>query len=413
MRMLCSLMLLFHFVSPAKSQVKEYVLNNTTAIRSADFNDTAYDDLLPVANAIGDKRVVMLGELFHGDGEAFRLKSRLVRFLHERMGFRVIVFESDFFSLYHGWEAYKKKEISFDSLLYLSIFPVWTQCEQMHELFRYIDQHQLRICGMDNRGLSGYGMRYLRRAVDSFLQQSNIPFVQHPDYGYFLSAVGKSYSILYGRNRPALDSMLTLLPIVINQIPEDGFYSHVLKGLLLNYQLSLHYQYSDEYKKKPKDHPLHDHQLAENLKWLVSDKFSDQKIIVWAHNAHVEKGAADRTYNSMGHLFTKDPRLAEQTYIIGLTCYEGSGALTIRDTKEAVTKPGRNSIESWMHQKGHPYSFIDLGSFNRQDKGESFYMKTYINTQKKLPWNRFYDGVIYVREAKPCEKRAYTTRGVQ
>lgn len=82
----------------ATSQIREYISNHVSSINSAEFNDTNYSDLAPLMKAIGDKRVVMLGELFHGDGETMKLKSRVVRFLHEKMNFNVIVFESDFFA---------------------------------------------------------------------------------------------------------------------------------------------------------------------------------------------------------------------------------------------------------------------------------------------------------------------------
>lgn len=38
-----------------------------------------------IKKAIGKSRVVMLGELTHGDGIAFQLKTAFVKFLHEEM----------------------------------------------------------------------------------------------------------------------------------------------------------------------------------------------------------------------------------------------------------------------------------------------------------------------------------------
>ncbi len=386
--------LLFMFLfKPCFGQVKEYIIKNTVPLINEDFSS--------IAKAIGNKRIVMLGELYHGDGEELKLKSRLVRYLHEQMGFKVLIFESDFFSLNHGWEAFKKKEISLDSLIYLSVFPIWTQCMQLNDLFQYITSKDLKVSGFDNRGISGYGMRHLRKSIDMFLRAQQIPFTQHPSYNYFIKAIGSTTAVLNGNNREALDSLLKLMPIVIEQV-SDPFYLHVLKGLLINYELALHHRYN----KERKDHPLHDFQLAENLKWLVSDKYAHEKIIVWAHNSHVERGPLEnvthRGYNSMGFYFTQDSLLAAQTYIIGLTCYEGSGGLSINHVTEKVTKPQKKSIESWVHSKGYPFAFTDLTHLQETD---AFYMKTYINTASELPWKQFYDGILYVQEAKPCEKK--------
>jgi len=57
------------------------------------------DDLEPLRELFGDARIVALGEQTHGTTEFFEMKHRLFRFLVEEMGFRVLVFEADWFSL--------------------------------------------------------------------------------------------------------------------------------------------------------------------------------------------------------------------------------------------------------------------------------------------------------------------------
>src|SRR4051812_15253729 len=66
---------------------------NSAPLRSIDPADTDFADLEPLARAIGDARIVMLGEQTHGDGATFLAKCRLVHFLHERLGFDVLSFE--------------------------------------------------------------------------------------------------------------------------------------------------------------------------------------------------------------------------------------------------------------------------------------------------------------------------------
>src|SRR5690606_20323100 len=58
-----------------------------------------FADLRPLATAIGDARVVVLGEQSHGDGTTFLMKARLVEFLHREMGFDVLAFESGLYSM--------------------------------------------------------------------------------------------------------------------------------------------------------------------------------------------------------------------------------------------------------------------------------------------------------------------------
>jgi erythromycin esterase len=58
-----------------------------------------FSDLMPLVQWIGGSRVVALGEVTHGDGAMFLAKTRLVRFLHEVMGFDVLAWEAGFFDV--------------------------------------------------------------------------------------------------------------------------------------------------------------------------------------------------------------------------------------------------------------------------------------------------------------------------
>ncbi len=57
-------------------------------------NDDDFSDLEPIGQAIGDARIVALGEATHGTAEHFTFKHRLFRYLVERKGFTVMAFEA-------------------------------------------------------------------------------------------------------------------------------------------------------------------------------------------------------------------------------------------------------------------------------------------------------------------------------
>ena len=79
--------------------IKTYVLANVRQIAAIDPAFQGYSDLEVIADAIGDARIVMLGEQDHGDAPAFLAKTRLIKYLHEKKGFNVLAFESDFFGI--------------------------------------------------------------------------------------------------------------------------------------------------------------------------------------------------------------------------------------------------------------------------------------------------------------------------
>ena len=70
-----------------------------TPVRLSTTADDDFADLAPFGAAIGSARIVALDEQTHGGHEEFVLKTRLLRYLHERLGFDVLVLESGFFDV--------------------------------------------------------------------------------------------------------------------------------------------------------------------------------------------------------------------------------------------------------------------------------------------------------------------------
>lgn len=75
-------------------KLQDWIVEQAVTVRSIDAADEDFRDLEPLVDAIGSATVVQLGEPSHGAGSAFAAKVRLIKFLHERMGFDVIAWES-------------------------------------------------------------------------------------------------------------------------------------------------------------------------------------------------------------------------------------------------------------------------------------------------------------------------------
>lgn len=69
----------------------------TAHVRPLALVDTNGDDLAPLRRAIGSRRIVLLGENGHGVSEFASLKARVVRDLHDRLGFDIVAFESGYY----------------------------------------------------------------------------------------------------------------------------------------------------------------------------------------------------------------------------------------------------------------------------------------------------------------------------
>ena len=127
--------------------------HRSTPLSSIDPSCKDFSDLEPLIGLIGDAHIVQLGELSHGDGGAFLARTRLVKFLHERMGFDLLVFESGFFEC-RDVAALLGSSMPLGDTLRRGVYPVWRLSAQMQPLFEYIREtastaRPLTLAGFD------------------------------------------------------------------------------------------------------------------------------------------------------------------------------------------------------------------------------------------------------------------------
>ena len=167
-----------------QDNIKKYVQENTINIKAIAPDSTDYSDLEAFGNSIGNSKIVMLGEQDHGDAATFLAKTRLIKYLHEKKGFNVLAFESDFFGLNYGWDFVKNGTLNCDSFILKNIYPLWTYCNACKNLFTlYIPSslktnNPLEITGFDNQVFT----KPLYPILDSVLRNLNIPITKQSDY---------------------------------------------------------------------------------------------------------------------------------------------------------------------------------------------------------------------------------------
>lgn len=114
-----------------------------------------------LTDAIGNTKIVLLGEQTHGDGAVFDKKVELIKQLHKEKGFNLIVFEGGLYDNFKANELYssKKEDIS---IYKQSIFPMWSTTKAFNNLLDYVDKNpEMKILGFDSQGFNLFENYYL------------------------------------------------------------------------------------------------------------------------------------------------------------------------------------------------------------------------------------------------------------
>ena len=362
---------------------------------SDDFSDLAF-----LAPLVEGKRVVQLGESAHGAAEFNWLKVRLVKYLHERLGFDGIAFESSL-SGCDVADSHVGRQTPRD-VMRECIFAVWGTSE-VEPLFQYLEAqrkagHPLSLAGFDvqnsgsargavsERLVRFAAMLYAPLAASILEDEGNlrapiaakISAAMRKDYGELASRLANVHADLLARgaDRSQLDltiqearSRVRYVEQLSAATPEEGY-------------------------------PPREEGMADNLDYLLDQLFPAKQVVVWAHNFHVAKAPrAEADAHTMGTFVAR--RRGAEVYTIGL--YMGRGVATWNDRKPydiAMLAP--NSLEAILAGAGWQWSFTDLTKEPLPSwSGEVLVAREWgVHAERIVP-ARAYDGVIYVDTVTP------------
>jgi erythromycin esterase len=415
-RALLSFAILVLVMGCEDAKIENFIRENASIINNINVDSDDYSDLMPIGDAIGDSRIVMLGEQDHGDAPAFLAKTRLVKFLHEKKGFDVLAFESDFFALTDGWDKVVKTRENISGFIKRNIFLIWTYCDACSYLFyqyipdSYASQNPIELAGFDNQLILGHSKSQLARLLDSVLTADNLPVIKNPRYQTFikegLESLMTQYQTrngsqsFYANNEAVLSEMKTQLSAKPGN--QESYWVLIIENLI---------QFNKELATKNgiESNNARDKQMALNLQWLLNNKFRNKKIIVWAHNVHIMKNVenfSDAKYRStrMGSYFLKLSGLSNQTYVLGFTSSKGvAGRIGLPQYK--VSNGESKSIDGVLLDLNYKFAFLDFNKFNSKypDYGLPFLMKGYSHAYSKEKWNLAFNGIFYIRDMYPCK----------
>ncbi|GAA1654231.1 erythromycin esterase family protein [Actinoplanes couchii] len=308
------------------------------------------DDLEPLAASLETARVIAIGENAHLVREFYQLRHRLHRFLAQKLGFTVYAMESGFSEGFtvDAWVRGERPADDLRSIADENITYTMGRCAEMRDHLTWMRSATppARFFGLDVPGSTASPLpaieglrRYLRR-VDPDAEQvlDRVAALAGAYAGEHSLLAYTAYSALAVTERDRLTAMWAELTARFDALePEyraaggDEAYAvarHELRLAVLLDQAMRGYaaQVSAE-GGIPTVHPrvaARDRGIAETVFWLLDRLGPDAKIIVAAHNNHIQRTPVHTPVfplSAAGHHLAT--RLGPEYVAVGVTCTGG------------------------------------------------------------------------------------------
>lgn len=360
-----------------------WLAEHAVAVRSIAPADEDFSDLEPLVSRIGNARVVALGEGTHGDGAAFLAKARLVRFLHQKMGFDVLAWEAGFFDV-PRMDAALRSDIPLAEAAKRGLYRMWRTSQEVQPVLAYIREthgttRPIENVGFDCRVTTDAARTELFPAsIFEFFDRLDPALISKQERADLtamsIGLVPVDYYNKPGERRYNRDLPRRLVStidqrrsdLLVRASPRE--IDHVRQSLvsLLNMDRALGGQAGTGGSE---DGYSRDTAMAENLLWLLEGPLKGRKVIVWAHNYHVLRdtlapiGASGKQFlGPTGRYLAKS--LGRDLYVIGFLAHHGQmgEAGDPEEVRTDIPPASPDSVEGLLHATGKPRLILDLRS---------------------------------------------------
>jgi erythromycin esterase len=353
-----------------------------------------FDDLRPLTELIGDARVVCLGESRHDAHEHFRFKHRLLEFLVEEMDFTLFAMEESMPCAERINEYVLRGTGDPEALLDgMGAWFIW-DTEEVLALVKWMRNHnqnpatkkKVRFHGIDISGpkkglvnVLGYlekvdpeGAALFRGEPDVLALFSDVMWPQTVEnYGRLspedLNALASRYAGLLARFEGRRTEYVSRSsPEEYEWLRRQALVTSQANDMFTTFHRGTFAQAGD----------IRERAMADNIRWILKRAGEGERLVVWAHNFHVTRCAADL------YMPQRPPVKGATSAVAYLSEELGDDLVSIgfsferRDTPAGpLPQAGAETVDGVLARVGLPCFILDLRSAPKGWAGQKLRMR--------------------------------------
>ena len=361
-----------------------------------------FKSISKLKHLLRDVEIIALGENTHGLGEVFNAKIQLVQFLHQELGFELVLFESGYGDAALAWEQLN----SFSAKEFTKVFSsnFYYHSEEIENLIDYVKSQngKLVIQGFDCQPQQNYLIKRMSEIafpLDSNLANAVWPEMQGFNKLYQFENDGDT--VLFNQQRDRFIGFLnrynTFLDKNRNTLLKTGISQNEFSSLKKSNEIFIH-TYSainfGEMTGWPISANIRDKSLFETVRWF-KENHPKTKIIIWAQNSHIENSSKPNdNVEWMGHSLKRV--YGSKYYSIGTMVYSGknmnyNGAFDFEHKDDKYLAYHLNQFQKEKY-------VLDLRNYNKNDFTTQLLlgMESNGNIAEFIAKDRF-DGLLFIK----------------
>lgn len=344
-------------------------------------------------------QVVMLGENTHFDGNVFEMKTKIVKYLHQELGFNTIAFES---GIYDVWKAQKNivKGQNVKESLSNSLFSIWAKRNEFQSFIEFYNQNKknLNLFGFDYQITGKNGTANLSIDIFDYAKSINHKLKLNPDdFELLLESITNSgmfdeEDITYIQFKTALTELQT--KVSQQKDSDEKFYwNQIIKSLLeLGKDAIAKEEILSTFNISSVDN-IRDKQMADNLLAYLRQN-PKAKIICWGANAHFVNQMNSisepilKQFVPMGSYIKQE--LNNEVY--SLAAITATDSIFLQN-KWHLTPIHSNSFEFFLKKQQSPHVFIssNQSEMHQSIQNRLFSPITFVNARI----DELHDGYLF------------------